>query len=603
MSQNLETFVKHVCRENGNDAGRMMDICRAVQAEFRCVSPEAMTLIAQECNCDRSQVEGVVSFYHFFSTKKQGEVVIWLCDDVIDEMKGSADVAEALKQELGVDFGQTTTDGKFTLGWTPCMGLPDQAPAAMINEELVTNLTGDKIREMVRELRAGASVKDLVKVPGDGMNADPRLNTMVSNNIRVKGPVIFADIENAVGLKAALAKTPEEVIEEVKTSGLRGRGGAGFSTGLKWMFTRGAEGEQKYIMCNADEGEPGTFKDRIILTECADMVFEGMTIAGYAIGSTEGVLYLRGEYAYMKEYLDSVLEERRDAGLLGKNVAGKEGFDYDIRVQLGAGAYVCGEESALISSCEGTRGDVKTRPPYPAQKGYKGKPTSVNNVETFASVNRIFVNSGQWFSATGSCGSSGTKLLSVSGDCKRPGIYEVPFGMKLIDFLKMCGGEDAIAVQVGGPSGELVNPDAFGRSIEYDDLATGGSMMVFGPGRDVLKVASKFLEFFVEESCGYCTPCRAGNVFIKERLDRIIDGKGDKDDIAYLEQLCNTVKVTSRCGLGQTSPNPVTSTLKNFRGEYESRIQENPDRMELSFDINAELTEAAAITGRMSEHF
>ena len=603
MSQNLETYVKHVCRECGNDAGRMMDICRAVQAEFRCVSDEAMNLIAKECHCDRSQVEGVVSFYHFFSTEKQGDVVIWLCDDVIDEMKGSLEVAEALKQELGIGFGETTPDGKFTLGLTACIGLPDQAPAAMINEELVTNLTVDKAREMVKELRAGAKPQDLVKTCGDGMNADSRVKSMVKNNVRVKGPVIFADIENGTGLKNALAKTPEQVIDEVKLSGLRGRGGAGFSTGLKWMFTRGAEGTEKYIMCNADEGEPGTFKDRIILTERADMVFEGMTIAGYAIGAQEGILYLRGEYAYLKGYLDDVLEKRRDAGLLGKNVAGKQGFDYDIRVQLGAGAYVCGEESALISSCEGLRGDVKTRPPYPAQKGYKRKPTSVNNVETFASVNRIFINGGEWFKATGSCGSSGTKLLSVSGDIKRPGIYEVPFGIKLIDFLRMCGGEDAIAVQMGGPSGEMVAPNAFGRSIEYDDLATGGSVMVFGPGRDVLKIASKFLEFFAEESCGYCTPCRAGNVLIKERLDQIIAGRGEASDIPYLEQLCKTVKTTSRCGLGQTSPNPVVSTLKNFRAEYDSRLKENPEGLKLSFDINAELTEAAAVTGRMSEHF
>jgi len=603
MSQNLETFVKHACRGSGDDPGRMMNICRAVQAEFGCVSNEAMDYIALECNCPRTQVEGVVSFYHFFSKEKRGDIAIWLCDDVIDEMKGSAEVAEALKQELGVDFGDTTADGKFSLGLTPCIGLPDQAPAAMVNEELITNLTVDKARELVKELRAGAKPKELVKVCGDGMNADPRIHSMVKNNIRVKGPVVFADIDNGAGLKKALEKTPEEVIEGVKKSGLRGRGGAGFPTGLKWMFTRSAEGAEKYIMCNADEGEPGTFKDRIILTERADMVFEGMTIAGYAIGAQNGILYLRGEYAYLKPYLDDVLEKRRDAGLLGNNAGGKQGFDFNIRVQLGAGAYVCGEESALISSCEGLRGDVKTRPPYPAQKGYQGKPTSVNNVETFAAVNRIFVNGAEWFASTGSCGSSGTKLLSVSGDVKRPGIYEVPFGIKLIDFLKMCGGEDAIAVQVGGPSGSMVAPDMFGRAIEYDDLATGGSMMVFGPGRDVLKVASKFLEFFAEESCGYCTPCRAGNVLIKERLDQIIAGRGEKDDLAYLEQLCKTVKTTSRCGLGQTSPNPVVTTLQNFRGEYESRLKENPEGLKLSFDINAELTEAAAVTGRLSEHF
>jgi [NiFe] hydrogenase diaphorase moiety large subunit len=282
---------------------------------------------------------------------------------------------------------------------------------------------------------------------------------------------------------------------------------------------------------------------------------------------------------------------------------GKEGFNFDIRIQMGAGAYVCGEETALISSCEGLRGDPKNRPPFPAQKGYMGYPTTVNNVETFCSVARIMEQGAGWFAQTGSKGSAGTKLLSVSGDCTTPGVYEVPFGTTLKDFLAMCGGTDAQAVQVGGPSGSLVGPADFDREICYDDLATGGSMMVFGPDRNILEVVHEFMEFFVEESCGYCTPCRVGNVLLKQKLEDIMAGKGEPADLEYLVGLGTSVKSTSRCGLGQTSPNPILTSLKNFRPAYEALVKEVSDGKQPTFDINSVLTQAEAITGRKSEIF
>ena len=302
----------------------------------------------------------------------------------------------------------------------------------------------------------------------------------------------------------------------------------------------------------------------MLLTEKPDRVFAGMTIAGYAVGATEGLLYLRGEYAYLRKFLEDVLAKRRADGLLGRNICGKEGFNFEIRIQMGAGAYVCGEETALLSSAEGTRGDPKNRPPFPAQKGYRGLPTVVNNVETYCCVTKILEQGPATFCEIGSQGSPGTKLLSISGDCMRPGVYEVPFGIKLAEVLKLCGGEDAIAVQVGGASGQMVGPDQFQRTICYDDLATGGSVMIFGPERNVLAVAEKFLDFFIEESCGYCTPCRVGNVLLKERLNKIIHGFGEPADLDYLQDLGTTVKTMSRCGLGQTSANPVLTTLKKL---------------------------------------
>ena len=270
---------------------------------------------------------------------------------------------------------------------------------------------------------------------------------------------------------------------------------------------------------------------------------------------------------------------------------------------MGAGAYICGEETSLISSAEGLRGDPKTRPPFPAQRGYLGRPTAVNNVETLCCVTRILENGPGWFAQFGSQGSPGTKLLSISGDCKSPGVYEVPFGIKLKEVLEMAGAEDAIAVQIGGPSGQMVGPKDYEKTVCYDDLATGGSVMVFGPRRNILDVVDAFMEFFVEESCGYCTPCRVGNVLLKQKLEQVMSGHGEPSDLDYLQQLGETVKFMSRCGLGQTSPNPILTTLKNFRGEYEKLVKEETKKYQPSFDIKAALVESERLTGRGSVHF
>ncbi len=602
MSKELKSAIRDICQACGNDRTRMMDIVRDVQSRFGCVSGEAMELIAKEVGTHRVEVQSVVSFYAFLSDKPKGKVVIRLCDDIIDQLAGEADVAAALSEELGIAFGETTADGKISLEHTPCIGMCDQGPAALVNDVVVTDLDGEKARKMARELKEHMDPSKLVTRFGDGNNAHDLVRAMVHNNIRVKGDVIFGPYVSGDGLKKALAMSPAEVIRDIKTARLRGRGGAGFPTGMKWDFTRQARGDNKVVICNADEGEPGTFKDRAILTECPDLMFQGMTIAGYAIGGDTGIMYLRAEYAYLRPFLENVLAERRDNGLLGNGICGKADFNFDIRIQMGAGAYICGEETSLISSCEGLRGDPKTRPPFPAQEGYLERPTTVNNVETFCCAARILENGPGWFAQTGSGGSSGPKLLSVSGDVKSPGVYEVGFGTKLADFLKMCGGDDAIGVQIGGPSGQMVSPADFEKTICYDDLATGGSVMVFGPGRNLLKVAQYFMEFFVEESCGYCTPCRVGNVLLKERLDKIIAGKGQPSDIEYLQELGQSIKTSSRCGMGQTSPNPILSTIQNFRSLYDALTNEATDGMQPSFDLKAAVQEAEQLAGRSSVH-
>jgi [NiFe] hydrogenase diaphorase moiety large subunit len=604
MSETIGTTATAICEQHGRDRTRLMDIMNDVQAEYGYVPTKAITVIARELAVPRVEVESFVSFYAFLSQEPKGKIVIRLCNDIVDRMQGFDRIAALFCEELGIGLGETTPDGRITLETTACIGMSDQAPAALINDVVFTELSTDKVRHIVQGLREHGNPRRLVTKLGDGNNADYLVQAMVNNNIRKRGPIIFSSMNRGEAIRKALGMSPAEVIRAVKTSRLLGRGGAGFPTGLKWEFTRSAEGEKKYVLCNADEGEPGTFKDRVILTELPDRLFAGMTVAGYAIGAEEGILYLRGEYAYLREYLEAVLQKRRNEGLLGESICGGANscFNFEIRIQMGAGAYVCGEETAMISSCEGLRGDPKTRPPFPAQRGYLGYPTVVNNVETYCCVTKVLEEGPASFSELGTAQSSGTKLLSVSGDCRRPGVFEVPFGISLREVLHLAGGDDAIAVQVSGPAGQMIGPEDFDRIIGFEDLATGGSIIILGPGRNVLEVAHAFMEFFEDESCGYCTPCRVGNTILKHTLEKLMAGGGEPGDLERMEELGRVMKACSRCGLGQTSANPVITSLKSFRPLYEGLIQVDPDGFRRSFDLDAALAPATTIAGRPSVH-
>jgi [NiFe] hydrogenase diaphorase moiety large subunit len=602
MTSQLESRVREVCREHGSDPVRLLDIARAVQSEFHGVSQQSIDAIADEIRVPRVTVEACVSFYSFLSVEPRGEITIRLCDDVPDRLAGYETVRDAFIEALGIPLGGTTPDGRFTLERTACIGLSDQAPAALVNEVPITDLSSDRAREIVASLTEHGDPKRLVRKLGDGNNAHPLIQSMVHNNLQYPGEILFSPYNRGEAIRKALAMSPAEVIRSVKTARLRGRGGAGFPTGMKWDFAREVEAERKFVICNADEGEPGTFKDRVLLTERADRVFAGMTIAAYAIGAGEGVLYLRGEYAYLLPFLEQRLERRREEGLLGTSVIGKEGFDFDVRIQLGAGAYVCGEETALINSLEGNRGDPRDRPPFPAQSGFRSSPTVVNNVETLCCVTRILEKGPATFCEFGTPQSAGTKLLSISGDCRLPGIYEVPFGLPLREVLELAGGETAAAVQVGGPSGKLVGPEDFDRRICFDDLATGGALVVFGPERDLLSIVSAYTEFFIEEGCGHCAPCRAGMPAMLDLLERVRAGRGESADLDRLRELGDTIRRTSRCGLGQTAPNPILTSLEGLAAEYESRTEDNDTGLQRSFDLDAALEPAQAIPGRAPSH-
>ncbi|MEO0198202.1 MAG: NADH-quinone oxidoreductase subunit NuoF [candidate division WOR-3 bacterium] len=397
----------------------------------------------------------------------------------------------------------------------------------------------------------------------------------------------------AVGGYEALAKvltqmTPEQVIEEMIASGLRGRGGAGFPTGLKWKATKESPGEEKYVVCNGDEGDPGAFMDRAILEGDPHSVIEGMAIAAYAVGAKQGYVYVRAEYPLAVKRLEKAIQQARKYGLLGKNIF-ETGFEFDLEIRIGAGAFVCGEETALLASIEGKRGQPRPKPPFPAQKGLWGKPTLINNVETFANVRHIILNGAKWFASIGTENSKGTKVFALSGKVLNTGLVEVPMGITIRELVFDIGGgipegKKFKAVQVGGPSGGCVPADYIDTPIDYESLKKLGTIMgsggviVLDEDTCMVNLAKFFLDFTVDESCGQCVPCRIGLKHLYDILDRITKGEGRMEDLETLEKLGEEIRRTSLCGLGQSAPNPVLSTLKYFRDEYIEHIRDKKCR-------------------------
>ena len=596
MSATTDSALQAIVGEFGADRSRLLDIVEQVQRRFGHISDRAIQLISTLLGIHRVEIEDMVSFYAFFNREPRGRFRIRLSRTPISFMKGAREVALAFEQALGISLGETSADGAFTLEWTSDIGMADQEPAALINGTVLTALTPADVPQIVTSLRQSCARDDpgALPQPARPEAALPKAN--IRSSLVKAGPLLSGLAGRTDGIRAALALSPDKVIEEITKSKLRGRGGAGFPTGMKWRFTRKAVGSDHYVVCNADEGEPGTFKDRVLLSEFPDLVFDGMTIAGYALGARHGLVYLRGEYAYLWDSLQEVLKTRRRLGLLGKNIGGQQQFDFDIRIQLGAGAYICGEESALLESLEGKRGAPRDRPPFPTERGYLRQPTAVDNVETFACAARIMEKGAAWFAGFGTAQSTGTKLVSISGDCVHPGVYEVPFGTTISELLDQAGAPEAIYVQVSGPSGQSVAPKDFGRSLGYEDLSTGGSTMVFGPGRDVLEIALQFSDFFVAESCGWCTPCRVGTTLLKQGMEKVVAGRATVADVAQLESLGNTVMRMSRCGLGQSAPNPILTTMRSFPELYEARLAPVPFTSRVT--LHDALREAVAVQGR-----
>jgi [NiFe] hydrogenase diaphorase moiety large subunit len=567
----------------------LVQILREVQERTVWLPRPLLARIAVALGLTPAVVEGVAGFYHFFHLKPVGRYHLLFSDNVTDRMLGNRELARDLGRRLWIEPGKVSEDGLVSMDFTSCTGLGDQGPALLVNQRRVmTRMNSQRIFELADLVRAQVP---LAQWPAEWAPVDGR--------VRRADLLLGAPPMLGAALRATLERGVEATLGEIHASRLRGRGGAGFATGTKWSVCRRTAvptGGTRVVVCNADEGEPGTFKDRVLLSLHAGSVIEGMTVAARLIGARQGFIYLRGEYRYLLEALLAVLAHRRAAGLLGSRILGVDGFDFDIQIHVGAGAYVCGEESSLIESLEGKRGTPRVRPPFPVERGYLGQPTAVNNVETFCAAAHIAQHGGGRWAACGTGHSSGTKIHSVSGDCGRPGVYEYPMGVTIAEILHDCGAERTQAVQVGGPSGLCLAAREFGRRIDFDDVPTTGAFMVFDERRDMFEVARGFAHFFAHESCGFCTPCRVGTELIVRRMDKLAAGHGSLFDEVELRELDGLLHGATHCALGATAANPLRDTLARFRPAYERRLQ-SPSFVP-AFDLDAELAPARRATGR-----
>ena len=581
--------INAVLARHDNDGTRLMQILRETQDALGWLAPATLTAIARGVNWPRAKVEGTAAFYSFFHTRPRGKFCVLWSDNITDRMLGNRELMAQMCEKLWLEPGRVSEDGLVSVNTTSCTGMCDQGPAVLVNYRAITRMDKQRVEQMAELIRSDTPLEQW-----------PAAWFAVADNVRRTDILLGNVMAPGSALAAAMARGADAMLEEMRQSNLRGRGGAGFSTCLKWEACRQAplkEGQTRVVVCNADEGEPGTFKDRVLLAAHADLVFEGMTVAACAIGATQGFVYLRGEYRYLLEPLNAVLERRRQAKLLGKAVLGVAGFDFDIEVHLGAGAYVCGEESALIESLEGKPGRPRVRPPFPVTHGYLDQPTIVNNVETFASAALIALNGGAWFARIGTPKSTGTKILSVSGDVERPGLYEYPFGVTVQQVLDDAGAKHCVqGIQVSGPSGLTLTGDETHRRICFEDLPTAGAMMVFDCTRDMFEVARNFAHFFAHESCGFCTPCRVGTQVVARLMDKLAANRGSQYDINELFKMHRLMQGASHCGLGNTACNPVFDTLDKFRPAYERRL--NSLDFEPAFDLDAALSQARQMTGR-----
>lgn len=565
---------------------RLVQILRELQAQQHWLSRPHLQQVAQALGLSLAHVEGVAGFYHFLHTQPVGEYRVLFSDNITDRLLGSQELQRHLRHLLRVEPDTVRADGRVSVASTSCTGLCDQGPAALINhQQVITRLSNGRIEHMAALIEQQVPISQW-----------PAEWSRVDDQIRLANVKLGTQPEPGVGIAAAIARGPQGMLEDIKRSKLRGRGGAGYATGIKWQLCRNAAGSTRYVICNADEGEPGTFKDRVLLSSYADTVLEGMTIAAWVVGARQGLIYLRGEYTYLLPHLQAVLARRRTAGLLGNSIQGRAGFDFDIDIHVGAGSYVCGEESALIESLEGKRGTPRIRPPFPVERGYLGQPSTVNNVETFSAATHIAVHGGAWWAGIGTPQSTGTKIHSVSGDCERPGLYEYPMGTRIGRILEDCGARDTQAVQVGGPSGVCLSVLEFGRRIGFEDVPTAGAFMVFDRSRDMFEVAHNFAEFFRNESCGFCTPCRVGTELVLRRMDKLKKGYGSSEDVQVLYELDKLMHSATHCGLGAAACNPLRDTIAKFRPAYEQHLKSL--HFVPGFDMDAELSQARLATGR-----
>ena len=553
---------------------QLLDFLWKAQNEHGFIRPEDIQAAADALDISTIDVQGVVTFYHFLALQPRGQFTIYLNNSPVAESKGFERMKKAFEMATGTHINGVDPSGQFGLFETACIGLSDMEPSALINFHPFTNLNSLKVREIIAQLKQGADPADICDEVPDHIRFTPGDRT-----------VLLREYTPGISLSKLKDHEPEAVLAEIKKSGLRGMGGAFFPTGIKWESCRKDPESPKYIFCNADEGEPGTFKDRVLLNSMPGLVLEGMAIAGYAVGSEEGVIYLRAEYKWMQEKIQNVIDHFVKMNLLGKNISGIEGFNFNIRIQLGAGAYVCGEETAMLNSIEGKRGEPRNKRFFPTERGYLQKPTVINNVETFCCAARILQLGADHYLEAGTPTSPGTKLLSVSGDCRLPGIYEIPMGTTVREVLEKCEADRPNFIQVSGPSGECLSIDEADRVFSMDDLNRGGSFMVFSRSRDILNILRNYNHFFRSESCGLCTPCRAGNFIIEKKLELFASKLAQQGDVDDVKSWGEIMKLTCRCGLGKTAAGSLLMAQDKFPAYFETIVDQNPERLSKGFSL------------------
>src|SRR5215469_13492820 len=556
------------------------------QDEYGHLGDQILEEIAQRLCLQMTEVTETLSYYSMLRRKAAGKYHVQVCTNISCQLRGGFEIMAHVEKRLGIGNRQTTQNGIFSLEEVECMGACSGAPAMQVNYDFYENLTPEKVDEILDQFAAGKHPAPVPVISGSLHEPDPAENRVISQRFGVRDShtlKAYQQTEGYEALKKALTSmTPEQIIDEMKKSNLRGRGGAGFPTGMKWSFVPKDSPKPKYILCNADESEPGTCKDRPLMEMMPHQLIEGIVIAGRSVNSHQGYIYIRGEYRYVQEIVDGAIEEAYKAGYLGKNILGS-GFDFDLLTHTGAGAYECGEESALMESLEGKRGYPRIRPPFPAVVGLYGSPTVINNVETLSSTPEILRRGGEWYAGLGSPKNGGTRLFCVSGHVNKPGIYELPMGFPLRKIIEdvaggMRNGRKLKAIIPGGSSCPLLTAQEIDVNMDYDSVAKVGSMLgsggvvVIDEDTCMVDLARRIMHFYAHESCGWCIPCREGTGWLRKMLDRFHSGAGRSEDITLVGDLAKNMLGRTFCPLGDAAAMPTISIVKKWRHEFEEHL-------------------------------
>jgi NADH-quinone oxidoreductase subunit F len=557
------------------------------QDEYGHLSDEILEEIARRLGLNMTEVTETLGYYSMLRRKPAGKYHVQVCTNVSCQLRGGYQILEHVEKRLGIGNRQTTANGIFSLEEVECMGACTGAPAMQVNYDFYENLTTEKVDAILDQFAAGKRPAPVPIISGALHERHPAEVVVISNRFGIKDSrtlKVYQQHEGYKALEKALKQmTPEQIIDEVKKSSLRGRGGAGFPTGMKWGFVPKDSPKPKYVVANADESEPGTSKDRPLMEMDPHALIEGMVIAGRALGSHQGYIYVRGEYRYIIDILDPAIEEARMAGYVGKNIMGTD-FDFEVCTHTGAGAYECGEETALLDSLEGKRGYPRIKPPFPAVAGLYQCPTVVNNVETLSTIPAIIRKGGDWYASLGSPKNGGTRLYSISGHVNRPGIYELPLGFNLrrmIDDVAggVANGKKLKAVIPGGSSCPLLKSEECDVAMDFESVAKIGSMLgsgglvVIDEDTCMVDVARRIMHFYAHESCGWCIPCREGTEWLRKALDRFHSGGGRESDIPIIDEVAENMFMKTFCALGDAAAMPTMSIVRKWRHEFEEHLK------------------------------